>query len=91
MQNNSCPKSSTNVETKKKVQQFAGLWMFSNEGGESGSEKKNTITLRLKLTYPEFHFETVTEVDSLTDVQQYKGNYVLRGCLQYSRTLCLGH
>ena len=47
-----------------------------------------------QLTYPEFHFETETKVDSLTGVQRYKGvkdiNYVLNGCLQYSRVRCLG-
>ena len=30
-------------------------------GGESGNEKKKT--LKLKLTFPEFHFETEAKVD----------------------------
>ena len=29
----------------------------------------------IQLTYPEFHFETETEVDSLTGLQRYKGDY----------------
>ena len=28
-----------------------------------------------QLTYPEFYFETETEVDSLTGLQRYKGDY----------------
>ena len=36
---------------------------------------------KTQLTYPEFHFETETKVDSLTGMQRYKGNYVLSGCL----------
>ena len=35
---------------------------------------------QLQLTYPEFIFETETKIDSLTDVQCYKGNYLLNGC-----------
>ena len=31
--------------------------------------------LMIQLTYPEFHFETETKVDSLTGLQQYKGDY----------------
>ena len=31
--------------------------------------------LIIQLTYPEFHFETETEVDSLTGLQRYKGDY----------------
>ena len=31
--------------------------------------------LIIQLTYPEFHFETGTEVDSLTGLQLYKGDY----------------
>ena len=53
------------------------------------TDKKKTILLisvANQLTYPEFHFETETKIDSLTGVQQYKGNYVLNACLQYSHT-----
>ena len=45
--------------------------------------------LVLQLTFLEFDFETETEADSLTDVHRYKSNYVLSGCLQYSRVHCL--
>ena len=31
--------------------------------------------LIIQLTYPEFHFETEVEVDSLTGLQRYKGDY----------------
>ena len=34
-----------------------------------------TDHLIIHLTYPEFHFETETEVDSLTGLQRYKGDY----------------
>ena len=44
-----------------------------------------------QLTYPEFHFENETEVDSPTGVQRYNSNYVSNGCLQYSRLRCHGH
>ena len=33
-----------------------------------------TDHLIIQLTYPEFHFETETEVDSLTGLQRYKGD-----------------
>ena len=33
------------------------------------------IDLIIQLTYPEFHFETQTEADSLTGLQRYKGDY----------------
>ena len=31
--------------------------------------------LIIQLTYPEFQFETETEVDSLTGLQRYKGDH----------------
>ena len=31
--------------------------------------------LIIQLIYPEYHFETETEVDSLTGLQRYKGDY----------------
>ena len=31
--------------------------------------------LIIQLTYPEYHFETETGVDSLTGLQRYKGDY----------------
>ena len=31
--------------------------------------------LVIQLTYPEFHFEIETEVDSLTGLQRYEGDY----------------
>ena len=34
-----------------------------------------TDHLIIQLTYPEFHFETETEVDSLTGLQRHKGDY----------------
>ena len=34
-----------------------------------------TDHLLIQLTYPEFHFEAETEVDSLTGLQRYKGDY----------------
>ena len=34
-----------------------------------------TEHLIIQLTYTEFHFETETEVDSLTGLQRYKGDY----------------
>ena len=43
------------------------------------------ISVANELTYPEFHFKTETKVDGLASVQQYQGNHVLNGCLQYSR------
>ena len=34
-----------------------------------------TDHLIIQLTYPEFHFEIETEVNSLTGIQQYEGDY----------------
>ena len=34
-----------------------------------------TDHLIIQLTYPEFHFEIETEVDSLTGLQRYEGDY----------------
>ena len=34
-----------------------------------------TDHLIIQLTYPEFHFELETEVDSLTGLQRYAGDY----------------
>ena len=46
LQDNSRPKSSTKVETKRKLQQFTvSGWLVMN-GGESGSEKKKTLRLK---------------------------------------------
>ena len=48
-----------------------------------GGQRNQELNSSQLITYPEFHFETETEVDSLTGVQQYKGNYVSNGCLQF--------
>ena len=54
-------------------------WYGTHRTYQQG-EKILLISVANELTNPEFHFETETEVDSLTGVHQCKGNYVLNGC-----------
>ena len=43
--------------------------------------------LIIQLTYPEFHFEIETEVDSLTGLQLYEGDYFEWISTIFNRTL----
>ena len=48
-----------------------------------------TDHLIIQLTYPEFHFEIETEVDSLTGLQRYEGGYFEWILTIFKRTLPL--
>ena len=46
-----------------------------------------TDHIMIQLTHPEFHFETQTEVDSLTVLQRYEGDHFEWILTIFTRTL----
>ena len=66
-------RTSTRIILTANVDQHAD-WIFYEEYCLS-QVLCMTDHLIIQLTYPEFHFELETEVDSLTGLQRYEGDY----------------